>query len=172
MVMLVVGVVLLACALTALAGAYRIVAEAFHDSVYLGLLVMFVPPVLVIFVLARWSMCWPGTKRLVTGGAAFALTWTFAVPVVRSSGDLAKMRKAAGFLENAHDAPYKCPVDPKASAGFGTYCCTRQGWQLVTHGGCSSTYRPTTVCNPTRLGVVEETVCGTVGRPLPLIQRE
>jgi len=163
MLTVVVGATLLAAAIVMLVGFYRIVAEAFHDSAYLGVLVLLVPVVAVVFVLARWSLCWPGTKRLVLGGAVFGLVWVYAVPVVRASGDLARLGKVAEIAEHAHDAPNHCPDSAKADNGYGTFCCTKQGWELIAHGGCSMTYRPTTPCGPSTRGAVEKTVCGTVG---------
>lgn len=164
MISFVVGAFLLGFAIAVLLGLFRIVSEAFHDSAYLGVLVLLFPPALVVFALARYKMCKEGVHRALVGGAGVALVWVYGVPLVYSSGEAKRIQGAISSAEEARDAPNACPSESPNDEGFAKFCCARDGWRVVGRGGCTAVYRPTSACTKERRGTLEQTVCGTVGR--------
>jgi hypothetical protein len=145
-----------------LVGVGRIVAEAFHEGLLWAVAVLFIPGGIVLYVVSHWAICWRGTKPAVLGGVLFGLVWTFGMPAVRASGDQARMMQFFKNVEGAHP-PSQCPDPGDLDTGYAAYCCTKHGWNLETHSGCSAVYIPTETCGGATVGQVRKTVCGTIG---------
>jgi hypothetical protein len=164
MTFLVMGLLLVG-AIGLLVGVGRIVAEAFHEGLLWAIAVLFIPGGIVLYVVSHWAICWRGTKPAVLGGLMFGLVWTFGMPAVRASGDQARMMAFFKNVEAAHP-PSQCPNAGDVDNGYAAYCCTKHGWKLEDHSGCSAVYIPTEPCGEAMVGQARKTVCGTIGPKL------
>ena len=146
-----------------LVGLGRIVAEAFHEGLLWAIAVLFIPGGIVLYVVSHWAICWRGTKPAVLGGILFGLVWTFGMPAVRANGDQARIMQVFKNADRASGSPSQCPDPGDLDDGYAAYCCTKRGWKLEDHSGCSAVYMPTEPCAGATVGQVRKTVCGTIG---------
>ncbi|MBS2017385.1 MAG: hypothetical protein JST00_31165 [Deltaproteobacteria bacterium] len=135
-------------------GTLLVVVAAFSESVVWGLVCLFFPGAMFVFVARHWDRARTGAFIWilgVTGFLATSLTWT---PKVKASPPAASARPTGTIA-------VRCPP-ATATDGFTKWCCDGAAWVEAARGSdCDSVFRPSEVCDSTTAGTTSTTACSS-----------